>query len=178
MILSHEYPDQLYAMLAGQQNDEGSSGRGCGSSQEMPRHWHWRQFQKGNNSLHVNWCICVMIAWCNDDIYYRRWIIVLFWVSLWWHYRRYELYYMNCNRLITHINDHYWWCLNVVIIRQNVPNVACMKRLIVSYSLLSDISGGRQPFIKPLNMVNIIWINRKVILISRGCFLTKELWSI
>ena len=109
------------------------------------------------------------MLWCNDDIYYRRWKIVLFWVSLRWHYCRY--------RLITHINDHYWQCLNVVIIRQNVPNVTCMKRLIISYSLLSDISGGRQHFIEPLNMVNIIWINRKIILISRGCFLTKELWS-
>ena len=105
---------------------------------------------------------------CNDDIYYRRWIIVLFWVSLWWHYRRYELYYMNCNILIIHINDHYWQCLNVVIIRQNVPNVACMKRLIVSYSLLYDISGEQQPFIKLLNMV---------VLKSRYCSSTEGLMS-
>ena len=50
------------------------------------------------------------ILQCNDDIYYRWWIIVLFWISLWWHHRRYKPYYMNCNILLTHINDHCWRC--------------------------------------------------------------------
>ena len=61
ILLPHEYPDQLHAILAGQQNNEGSWGRECGRGQEMPRQWHWRQFQKGNNSLHGNWCICAMM---------------------------------------------------------------------------------------------------------------------